>query len=94
MVLHQVKTEKTQWKTLYTWLGFFALLLAIQAVLLWMDHHPMFFFGDSESYLATAIFGWLPTDRSFVYGYFIRLVAVTTQSLTSLVIVQVLLFIG
>jgi hypothetical protein len=75
----------------YDWPIFVVLLGIIQGGLLWMDHHPMFYFGDSESYIGTAITGWPPGDRSFVYGYFIRLVALTTQSLTMLVVVQVLM---
>jgi len=71
------------------WIVFLLLLLSLQGVLLWVDHQPMFFFGDSASYIWTAVTGWLPGDRSFVYGYFVRLVAVTTQSLFSLIIVQV-----
>lgn len=73
------------------WSFFAALLMILQAALLWMDHHPMFFLGDSASYIWTALSGWLPTDRSFFYGYFIRLVSVTTGSLTTLVIAQVML---
>lgn len=76
------------------WLWFLILLLTTQSVLLWMDHHPMFFLGDSASYIWTAISGWLPSDRSFVYGYFIRLVAVPAHSLVSLVIVQTVLLAG
>ena len=73
------------------WIVFLLLLLSLQGVLLWVDHQPMFFFGDSASYIWTAVTGWLPGDRSFVYGYFVRLVAITTQSLSSLIIVQVFL---
>jgi len=94
MVLREVKSKITQKKAVADWIVFLVLLLLIQGALLWMDHQPMFFFGDSESYIWTAIAGRLPTDRSFVYGYFIHLVAVTTQSLTSLVIAQVLLLIA
>jgi hypothetical protein len=83
--------EKTRKKTLFAWFAFIAILLIIQGSLLWIDHHPLFFLGDSASYIETAISGCLPRDRSFVYGYFIRLVAVTTESLTSLVVIQVLL---
>ncbi|MBU1565820.1 MAG: hypothetical protein KJ630_09360 [Proteobacteria bacterium] len=86
--------SKIQSSTKSYWLWFLVFLLAIQSVLLSMDHHPMFFLGDSKSYIWTAISGWLPPDRSFVYGYFIRLVAVYTQSLVSLVIVQVALLVA
>jgi len=72
---------------------YLALVLAgfIESIVLFADHQPMFFFGDSSSYIWTALTGWLPSDRSFVYGYFIRLISVTTESLTSLVIAQVFL---
>lgn len=73
------------------WLFLVCFLFTIQAGLLWTDHRPMFFLGDSESYIWTALSGWLPPDRSFLYGYFIRLLAVNADSLTFLVIAQVLL---
>ena len=73
------------------WPLFLVLLISVNGIFLWIDHHPMFFLGDSASYIWTALTGWLPQDRSFIYGYFIRLVAVNTESLLSLVIAQVLL---
>jgi len=86
------KENRTNQKNgLSGWLSFLVLLLAVQGFLLWMDHRPMFFLDDSASYIWTALKGWIPSDRSFFYGYFIRLVAVSTQSLTALVILQVLL---
>ena len=88
------KGEKRKISKRSVWLVFVGLLVTIQGGLLWMDYHPMFFLGDSESYIWTSISGGIPSDRSFVYGYFIRLIALTTQTLTSLVIMQVLLLIG
>lgn len=83
------------WETLIArisgWPLFLVLLFSLKGILVWLDHRPMFFFGDSASYIWTALSGWLPPDRSFVYGYFIRLVAVSTSSLLSLVFVQVFL---
>jgi hypothetical protein len=78
-------------KSLFGWLSFFTMMLVCQGWLLWIDHHPMFFLGDSGSYIWSAVSGSPPTDRSFLYGYFIRLVAVSAQSLTSIVIVQAFL---
>lgn len=78
-------------KILFSWLIFSSLLLAINSIILWLDHRPMFFLGDSASYIWTAVGGGLPPDRSFIYGYFIRLIAVTSKSLISLVVIQVLL---
>jgi len=73
------------------WIFAVCLLITIHAVILRIDHRPMFFLGDSASYIWTALSGWLPPDRSFIYGYFIRLIAVESKSLTPLVVSQVLL---
>jgi hypothetical protein len=79
------------WHKISDWLFFLFLLISIKGFFLWIDHRPMFFFGDSASYIWTALTGWVPPDRSFIYGCFIRSVSVTTQSLLSLVIAQVCL---
>jgi hypothetical protein len=50
----------------------------------------MFFLGDSGSYLLTAIGPWIPPDRSFLYGWLIRLLSVGTHSLIPLVAAQTL----
>ena len=76
---------------IHGWIFPVCLLIAIQAIILRIDQRPMFFLGDSASYIWTALSGWLPPDRSFIYGYFIRLIAVTSKSLTPLVLAQVLL---
>ena len=47
--------------------------------------------GDSGSYLWTALSGWIPPDRSFLYGYVIRWSSLGTGSLTSLLILQAFL---
>jgi hypothetical protein len=47
--------------------------------------------GDSGAYLRTAIRGSIPPDRSFLYGFFLRPVAVAHESLLPMVGVQVLL---
>jgi len=70
---------------------FLMLMFSLKGILVWIDHRPMFFLGDSASYIWTALSGWLPPDRSFVYGYFIRLTAVSTSSLLSLIFVQAFL---
>ena len=49
----------------------------------------MFFLGDSYSYITTSLTGWIPLDRSFLYGFLIRLVSVSSSSLTPLVVAQV-----
>src|SRR4030095_1917329 len=52
------------------------------------DSHPQVFLGDSMSYLTTAMKGWIPTDRSFVYGFFVHDVTNRARSLNSLVVAQ------
>jgi hypothetical protein len=86
-----IKDEKMVIPQPSGWPLFLMLLFSVKGILVWIDHRPMFFLGDSASYIWTALSGWLPPDRSFIYGYFIRLVAISTKSLLSLVIVQVLL---
>ncbi|MEP6636587.1 MAG: hypothetical protein ABJB97_07660, partial [Acidobacteriota bacterium] len=56
-----------------------------------LDPLPKLFMGDSGSYLWTALSGWIPPDRSFVYGFIIRWSSITTHSLTSLLVLQTLL---
>jgi len=66
-------------------------ILAVKAIIAVVDHEPRFFMGDSSSYLSTAVDGWIPPDRSFLYGFFIRWVALPFQSVEALVYAQVLL---
>jgi hypothetical protein len=69
----------------------FLAILAIKVIFLCLDSTPSYFLGDSASYLATATINWIPGDRSFLYGFFISLIAVHTHSLVVLVCVQALL---
>lgn len=71
------------------WLGC-ALILLVKLVVLYFDHLPMFFLGDSEVYLNTAATGNIPINRSYTYGYLIGAITFATKSLTTLVIMQVL----
>ena len=66
----------------------FAAILCIKALFLFFDHEPAYFIGDSASYLATATIKWIPPDRSFLYGFFIRRVAFHSHSLEALIWVQ------
>lgn len=50
----------------------------------------MFFQGDSFSYINTALRNEIPPDRSYVYGFIIKLIAVSAHSLTSLIAFQIL----
>ncbi len=70
------------------WWLFCLLIFALKFILLAVDPSPQLFLGDSGSYLWTALSGWIPPDRSFFYGYIIRWLSVSTDSLTSLLIFQ------
>ena len=72
------------------WLRFCLGILVLKFVLFGLDSFPKFFGGDSRCYLWTALSGWIPEDRSFLYGYVIRWVALSTSTLTSLLVLQVL----
>jgi hypothetical protein len=54
------------------------------------DHEPKFYFGDSGSYLLTAIYGYIPPDRSFVYGFLIHVFSLPFRSLKPLLLIQAL----
>jgi hypothetical protein len=84
--LPAVANEARQW-----WL-FCLLIVSLKFFLLALDPLPKFYMGDSASYIWTALSGWIPPDRSFLYGYLIRWSSVWTESLDSLVILQV--FVG
>jgi hypothetical protein len=73
------------------WWLFCLAVFAIKFLFLAADPSPKMFMGDSGSYIWTALTGWIPDDRSYFYGYVIRLTAVTTESLTPLLLFQVCL---
>jgi len=80
--LTAVSNEASQW-----W--FFCLLIVLlKFFLLALDPLPKMFVGDSVCYISTALLGWIPDDRSYFYGYVIRWVALSTESLTSLLLLQ------
>ena len=72
------------------WLPFCVLVLAIKLLLLWLDPTPKLYMGDSGSYIHTALTGWIPPDRSYLYGYVVRWLAVWPHSFTPLLVVQAL----
>ena len=80
--LPAVTNEASQW-----W--FFCLLIVVLKIFLFaLDPLPKMFMGDSACYISTALDGWLPDDRSYFYGYVIRWVALWTESLTPLLLLQ------
>lgn len=72
------------------WLGLLLVLLATKVFLYILDPNPMFYMGDSGAYIGTALNGYLPLDRSFVYGLVIRYTAVLAHSISSLLALQLL----
>lgn len=79
---HLSSTPASLWWALASFLG-----LAKLAVFV-LDSNPQFVLGDSMSYLTTAMLGWIPPDRSFVYGFLVYNVTTRARSLSSLVAVQ------
>ena len=65
-----------------------AMVAAIKLAWLAWDSSLRFFLGDSGSYFHTAINGWIPPDRSFLYGWLIGATAVPAQSAMALVVLQ------
>jgi hypothetical protein len=70
------------------WWFFCLLIILLKVFLLALDPLPKMFIGDSACYIATALVGWIPDDRSYFYGFLIRWVALWTESLTSLLLLQ------
>jgi hypothetical protein len=66
-------------------------VFALKVLLFMIDPLPKLVMGDSGSYLWTALSGWIPEDRSYFYGYIIRWTSLWTESLTSLLVVQICL---
>jgi len=53
-----------------------------------LDATPRFFLGDSGSYLETALTGWVPPDRSYLYGLLLRGLFNFWPTLTAVVLLQ------
>src|SRR5262245_24717648 len=69
---------------------YFVSIFAVTALTWIFDHEPKFYFGDSGSYLLTAIYCYIPPDRSFVYGFLIHLFSLPFHSLKPLLLIQAL----
>jgi hypothetical protein len=72
------------------WLFLLLSVAVIKLGLILIDPTVRFFLGDSESYLHSALTGWIPPDRSFLYGLFVRYSAVWPGSLAGLLAAQAL----
>jgi hypothetical protein len=73
---------------LHRWTLFCFSVFALKVLLFAIDPLPKFVMGDSGSFIWTALTGWIPEDRSYFYGYVIRWSSLWTESLTSLLVVQ------
>ena len=73
------------------WWLFCLLIVVVKFLLLALDSSPKFYLGDSNSYIWTALTGWIPDDRSYFYGFVIRWSSLWTHSLGSLMVLQAFL---
>jgi hypothetical protein len=69
-------------------IALFAAILAVKLALLAFDPTVRLFFGDSASYIHSALTGWVPPDRSYLYGQLFRATALAAHSMTVLALVQ------
>jgi len=69
---------------------YFSFIFTATAITWIFDHEPKYYFGDSGSYINTAIYGYIPPDRSFVYGFLIHLFSLPFHSLKPLLLIQAL----
>ena len=65
------------------------LVLVVKVVQVAVDATPLLFLGDSETYVYSAVEGYMPICRSFVYGWPIRWWGLETGSIMGLIIAQV-----
>src|SRR5690348_5101557 len=68
----------------------FAVVAAVKLALLAFDPTVRLFFGDSASYIHSALTGWVPPDRSYIYGRLFLATALIAHSMFALALVQCL----
>lgn len=66
----------------------FAVVAAVKLALLAFDPTVRLFFGDSASYIHSALTGWVPPDRSYLYGRLFLATALTAHNMFALALVQ------
>jgi hypothetical protein len=76
------------------WLVLTLVLILLKFIVYVYDSDPQAFFGDSGSYLTTALSKWIPPDRSFLYGFVVRALILNSHSLNSVVAFQTLAGVG
>src|SRR4030095_7365385 len=72
------------------WWAFCGGVFATKLFLLWLDPTSKLFMGDSGSYIWTGLTGWIPSDRSYLYGHLGRWWAVWPHSFLPLLAAQAL----
>src|SRR2546426_64622 len=73
---HSSSTPASLWWALASFLGLAKLTVFV------FDSNPQVLLGDSMSYLSTAMQGWIPPDRSFLYGFLVHNVTTRARSLS------------
>lgn len=65
-----------------------AVVIAIKLAGIAVDPVMRVFMGDSGTYFHTALTGWIPPDRSFLYGWLVGATAIPTRSAFTLLALQ------
>ncbi len=89
-VMRMLRAVKLRWSLVarHPWSATFLVALMFKMSLLLIDAGPRLFLGDSASYIHTALTGWIPEDRSFLYGFAIRACTHGVHSLLPLLFFQ------
>ena len=88
---HEVTRRAVRPREHEGWFLFCGSILLFKLALFVIDPTPKLLLGDSWSYIQTALSDWIPEARSYFYGYVIRWSSVWAQSLTPLLILQLLI---
>lgn len=76
-------------RTYVPYLALALMVLVAKVLQAWVDAAPLLFLGDSETYISSAVEGFTPICRSFVYGWPIRWWGLNNGSIMGLVIAQI-----
>src|SRR5712671_1112769 len=87
-LVRSVRVMYRQHEKIVRWLALTMVLSCLKLIMFVLDSNPQVFLGDSGTYLATAQAKLIPPDRSFVYGFLVRLLTRNSHSLHSVVAAQ------
>ena len=82
---------KVSQRSVYSIWHIVAAVFVLKLILLGIDGQPKVLLGDSASYVYTALTRWVPSDRSFTYGLFLRALTKVSFSFHLVVFIQTLL---